>query len=136
MLFPLLEAFPQVWRGLAFSSRNSWVAFLSVALLDSRGFFPAPAGTVQVPVSQVSAQLSPPIPTQGCTEFAVDCLAPAALDPLQGGSPLPLCVPTQSPGAGTLAGPINVAICTGGLGGTEATGLQGFAARSHNWKNF
>ena len=58
MLFPLLEAFPQVWRGLAFSSRNSWVAFLSLALLDSGGFFPAPAGMVQVPVSQVSAQLS------------------------------------------------------------------------------
>ena len=119
MLFPLLEAFPQVWRGLAFSSRNSWVAFLSLALLDSGGFFPAPAGMVQVPVSQVSAQLSPPIPTlhtlraahtQGCTVFAVDCLAPAALDPLQGGSPLSLCVPTQSPGAGTLAGPINVAV--------------------------
>lgn len=63
MLFPLIEAFPEVWTGLAFSSRNSWVAFLSLVLLDPRGFFPAPAGLVQVPVSQVSARLSPPLPT-------------------------------------------------------------------------
>lgn len=63
MLFPLLEAFPQVWTGLAFSSRSSWVAFLSLVLLDSGGFFPAPAGMVQVPVSEVSAPPSPPIPT-------------------------------------------------------------------------
>ena len=109
MLFPLLEAFPQVWRGLAFSSRNSWVAFLSLALLDSGGFFPAPAGMVQVPDSQVSAQLSPPIPTLHTLRAALYLQLTALPQQhwilCKGEAPCPSVSPPRAQGLAHLLGP-------------------------------
>ena len=109
MLFPLLEAFPQVWTGLAFSSRSSWVAFLSLVLLDSEGFFPA-AGMVQVPVSEVSFPPSPPIPTLHTLRAALFICRLTVLPQqhgilCKGEAPCPSVSPPRAQGLAHLLGP-------------------------------